>query len=91
MMIDLAVTFAKSLSSLDWMDTSSKKASLEKAKYMAALIGLPDFVHNKKALDELYEDLEIKKWDNYGNSQRLRAFKQAYSFAQMGRPRNRAQ
>ncbi|XP_044764037.1 neprilysin-1-like [Coccinella septempunctata] len=90
MIKDLSDTLSTILSNSAWMDASSETASLKKAKKIVDLVGLPEFVSNNTLLDELYVGLKIKKWDNYGNSQRLRAFKQAYMFSQMGRPRNRA-
>ncbi|XP_045466322.1 neprilysin-11-like [Harmonia axyridis] len=90
MIEDLLETFTKTLLRLDWMDTSSKSAALEKARNIITLAGLPKFFGNNTALDDVYEGLNIERWDGYGNGQRLRAFKQAYMFSQMGGPRNRA-
>ncbi|KAL3271530.1 hypothetical protein HHI36_022007 [Cryptolaemus montrouzieri] len=90
MMQDILKTFKNTLSTSDWMDDESKGAALRKADNAIFLYGLPDFASNDTQLDEFYENLNIITWDNYGNMQRIRAFKQAYIFAQLGKPRDRA-
>ena len=59
------------------MDDESKSAARRKVTNMLINLGYPHFVSDVRELDRFYENLEICKWDNYGNTKRLRAFKQA--------------
>ena len=40
---------------LDWMDKASKEKALEKADYIDAKIGYPDFTYNDTHLNEIYK------------------------------------
>lgn len=53
---------------------------------MLVPVGYPDFVDNKTSLDKFYENLQISKFDNYVNARAIRAFRQAYQFAQLKKP-----
>lgn len=76
-------SFGETLQSVDWMDDKSRDAALKKSENMLLLLGYPDFVDNASKLDAFYKNLHICKFDNYGNTKNLRAFKQAYQFTQL--------
>ncbi|XP_030760207.1 neprilysin-11-like [Sitophilus oryzae] len=75
---DLQTTFKEVINETDWMDETSKEAALRKVHNIITLLGYPRFTSNSFLLDQFYENLPICKWDHYGNSKILRAFKQAY-------------
>ncbi|XP_060533309.1 neprilysin-4-like [Cylas formicarius] len=78
MIRDIQKSFNEVINDADWMDETSKSAAIEKAGNIVTLLGYPDFLMNKTAVDSFYQNLKICSWDNYGNSKRLRAFKYAY-------------
>lgn len=84
MIKDLQNSFKDVINETSWMDDKSKAFAVEKINNMITLLGFPDFVSNKTLLDKFYENVRICKWDNYGNSRRIRAFKQAYQISQVG-------
>lgn len=86
---NIEATFKEMLNDSDWMDEQSREAAQRKADNMLVLLAHPDFVTNTTDLDRFYENVRICEWDNYGNAQRIRAFKQAYLFSQIGQPRDR--
>lgn len=89
MVEDLREVFNDILNESDWIDETSKEKALQKAANMITLLGFPDFAADSKRLDQYYQNLRICEWDHFGNAQRMRAFRQAVQFSQMGVPRNR--
>lgn len=47
--------FFQLVKELHWMDSQSKRKTLEKARRMVSLIGFPEWILNKTALDKLYQ------------------------------------
>ncbi|XP_044261198.1 uncharacterized protein LOC123009135 [Tribolium madens] len=78
---DIKKTFKRSLIINDWVSDNERNALIEKLDDIEIFLGYPEFITNTTTLDTFYENVGICEWDNYGNSQRIRAFKQAYSFA----------
>ncbi|RZC39331.1 uncharacterized protein BDFB_004487, partial [Asbolus verrucosus] len=76
--------FEEILATSDWLDDKSRDAALKKVNNMLILLAYPDFVEDRRKLDEFYKNLRICEWDNYGNARNMRAFKQAYQFTQLG-------
>lgn len=89
MILDLNEAFTDILKTSGWLDDVTRERALKKIQNMITLLGYPCFVENHKRIDEYYENLRICKWDHFGNSQRLRAFKLASNFALFKHPRNR--
>ncbi|KAJ8982592.1 hypothetical protein NQ317_005064 [Molorchus minor] len=83
MIRDLQSSFMEIIDEATWMDEESKTVAVQKVENMVTLLGYPDFADNKTLLDRFYENVRICKWDNYGNSKRIRAFKQAYQISQV--------
>ncbi|KAJ8969344.1 hypothetical protein NQ314_001805 [Rhamnusium bicolor] len=83
MIRDLQSSFKEIIDEITWMDDASKAVAILKVNNMVTLLGYPDFVANRTLLDQFYENVRICKWDNYGNSRRIRAFKQAYQISQV--------
>lgn len=83
MIRDLQNSFKEIVNEITWMDEDSKAVAIQKVNNMITILGYPDFVSNKTLLDKFYENVKICKWDNYGNSRRIRAFKQAYQISQI--------
>lgn len=81
MIRDLQYTFDELLSETPWMDEKMKIVAKEKLEYMITIMGYPDFTIDNYLLDKLYENLRICKYDHYGNSQRIRAFRFAYQLS----------
>lgn len=66
-----------------WMNEEMKNFALYKLDNIITIMAYPDFIPDAKALNKFYENLRICKWDNYGNAQRLRAFRYAYQLSQL--------
>lgn len=75
--------FRKTLQTSDWLDSKFRDALLEKLDQIEFFLGYPDFIQDRTSLDTFYENVRICQSDNYGNSQRLRAFKLAYSYSKL--------
>ncbi|KAJ8954193.1 hypothetical protein NQ318_005788 [Aromia moschata] len=85
MVRDLQASYKEVLDEITWMDDASKAVAVRKVENMVTILGYPSFVSNKTLLDKFYENVRICKWDNYGNSKRIRAFKQAYQISQVAK------
>uniref|UniRef100_V5GXP8 Neprilysin-2 n=1 Tax=Anoplophora glabripennis TaxID=217634 RepID=V5GXP8_ANOGL len=83
MIKDIKNSFTEIMNQTTWMDEQSKTVAIQKINNLVTIMGYPDFVSNKTLLDRFYENVRICKWDNYGNSRRIRAFKQAYQISQV--------
>lgn len=75
-------TFKSSVSTSDWIDTESRDFIAKKIDNIVISLGFPELVNFKSKIDEFYQNVRICQWDNYGNSYRIRAFKQAYLLRQ---------
>lgn len=85
----IQAAFKEILTESEWMDAESREAALQKAEKMFLMLAYPDFVEDKTTLDKFYENVRICQWDHYGNSQRIRAYKQAYKFSLLQDPMRR--
>lgn len=86
----IQLSFSNLMDENDWMDEESKKRALTKVEKMISLLAYPEeIVENGTALDKFYENLRICTWENYGNTQRLRSFKQALHFASIDKAQKR--
>uniref|UniRef100_A0A6P7GBB3 Neprilysin-4-like n=1 Tax=Diabrotica virgifera virgifera TaxID=50390 RepID=A0A6P7GBB3_DIAVI len=82
---DLTDSFRELIQNTTWMDTQSKEDAVAKLKRMIMILGHPDISYDKENLDKFYENLKICKWDHYGNSIRIKAFKNAYQISQISK------
>lgn len=59
--------FALLVDRTDWMDQSTKRATLEKNRKMGSEIGFPEWLSNEKQLNEYYEGVRVVKnlYNNY--------------------------
>lgn len=89
MVSDLQDAFQEVLNSSDWMDDDTKQKALYKAQQMVTLLGYPEYAEDAELLDKYYENLRVCGWDHFGNAQRLRAFRLAVNFAEIGKERDR--
>ncbi|CAH1159649.1 unnamed protein product [Phaedon cochleariae] len=64
MVHELKSAFVKHVNSINWMDSATKKVTLEKSKEMITFIGYPDWLFEKGELDKYYDDVIIKS-DRY--------------------------
>ena len=48
-------TFEHNLPDLDWMDESTKRRAIDKAKAVTQMIGYPEYIKDAAKLDEHYE------------------------------------
>lgn len=53
--------FALLVDRTDWMDQSTKRATLEKNRKMGSEIGFPEWLSNEKQLNEYYEGIDLSK------------------------------
>ncbi|XP_072379054.1 neprilysin-11-like [Diabrotica undecimpunctata] len=82
---DLTDSFREIIENTSWMDQESKDNAVGKLKRMIMILGHPDVSYDKDNLDQFYENLKICKWDHYGNSIRIKAFKNAYQISQISK------
>lgn len=66
MLEDIREAFASLVINMDWMDKSTKIATLEKNRKMRSGIGFPEWLFDEKQLDEYYEGVRFAK-DLYNN------------------------
>lgn len=52
--------FTKNFKNLEWMDEETRRAAIIKANAISDMIGYPDFIKNVTALDEYYDNLQIR-------------------------------
>jgi predicted metalloendopeptidase len=78
---NLKEVFKTNVRNADWVDAESRELIIQKVDNIVLHLGYPDFVEDKTRLDTFYENVRICEWDNYGNAQRIRAFKKAYALS----------
>ncbi|KAK9888868.1 hypothetical protein WA026_001088 [Henosepilachna vigintioctopunctata] len=61
---NIEAEFVETLKKVDWMDSNTKNAALDKLDAMEKYIGYPDELMSDSKMDEYYKDLEINS-DNY--------------------------
>ncbi|XP_065215808.1 neprilysin-2 isoform X2 [Planococcus citri] len=79
----------KILSTVDWMDESTRKNALDKARSMVNHIAYPDELLEEKKLIEFYEKLEIDPNEYYMSLLNLTKFGTDYSFSKLREPVNK--
>nr|XP_023027963.1 neprilysin-4-like [Leptinotarsa decemlineata] len=89
MIRDLQSVYRESLQNAMWMDDECKAKAVQKFDNMITILAYPDLVPEPELLDQFYENLRICGWDNYGNTKRIKAFRNAYRMSQVGK-RDRA-
>ncbi|KAG5890093.1 hypothetical protein JTB14_003656 [Gonioctena quinquepunctata] len=60
MVSELKNAFVNHVNSINWMDSATKRVTLEKSKEMLTFIGYPDWLFQKGELDKVYADVLIK-------------------------------
>ncbi|KAL0121382.1 hypothetical protein PUN28_006713 [Cardiocondyla obscurior] len=61
MLEDIREAFASLVIKTDWMDQSTKTATLEKSRKMASEIGFPTWLFNEEKLNEYYEGIDLSE------------------------------
>lgn len=61
MLEDIKEAFASLVSETDWMDKSTKTATLKKSQKMESQIGYPEWLIDKKTLNQYYEGVSFIK------------------------------
>lgn len=59
MLNEIKASFVDRVMMLDWMDSETKRATLEKNKEMISFIGYPDWLFDNGTLDEYYEGVSF--------------------------------
>lgn len=59
MLGDIKEAFASLVLKMDWMDQSTKTATLEKSQKMSSAIGFPEWLFNENKLDEYYKNIKF--------------------------------
>ncbi|XP_049822741.1 neprilysin-2 isoform X3 [Aethina tumida] len=89
MVKDIREEFQTILNNVEWMDETTRKNALEKAKSMSTHIGYPDELTDDKKLEEFYGNLELDP-DNYMRSiLNLTLFGTRFSFKRLRQPVNK--
>lgn len=83
MVKDLRESFKDLIMESTWMDDACKTKALVKLDKMVTILGYPEFAANKTEIEKFYENFRVCKWNNYGNTLNLRAFKLAYHYSQV--------
>lgn len=60
MLKNIQESFDNFLSQIDWMDAKTKKMTLQKSNAMKSLIGFPEWLLNKTALEQEFHDVSIQ-------------------------------
>lgn len=89
MVSDLHDAFKDILAQADWIDDETKDKCSLKANNMITLLGYPEYSEDETLLDNFYGNFRICSWDHFGNSQRIRAFRQALKFKEIHVKNNR--
>lgn len=61
MLEDIREAFASIVTKTDWMDQSTKTATLEKSRKMGSEIGFPTWLFNEEKLNEYYKGVSLVK------------------------------
>jgi len=61
MMEDIREAFASLVTKTDWMDQSTKTATLKKSQKMDSEIGFPTWLFNEEKLNEYYKGVRLVK------------------------------
>ncbi|XP_011870542.1 PREDICTED: neprilysin-11-like, partial [Vollenhovia emeryi] len=61
MLDDIKEAFASLVINTDWMDQSTREATLEKSRKMESEIGFPTWLFNEKKLNEYYEGIDLSE------------------------------
>ncbi|XP_020284436.1 endothelin-converting enzyme 1-like isoform X2 [Pseudomyrmex gracilis] len=61
MVEDIREAFVSLVSRTDWMDETTKSATLEKSRKMSSEIGFPKWLFDKKKLDEYYKGVDLSE------------------------------
>ncbi|XP_012215455.1 endothelin-converting enzyme homolog isoform X2 [Linepithema humile] len=59
MLEDIKEAFASLVLKTDWMDQSTKTATLQKSQKMGSEIGFPEWLFNENKLDEYYKNIKV--------------------------------
>ncbi|KAG5316345.1 NPL11 protein, partial [Acromyrmex insinuator] len=61
MLEDIREAFGSLVAKMDWMDQSTKTATIEKSKKMESSIGFPTWLFNEEKLAEYYEGIDLSE------------------------------
>ncbi|XP_018302668.1 neprilysin-11-like [Mycetomoellerius zeteki] len=61
MLEDIREAFGSLVSKTDWMDQSTKTATIKKSQKMEYVIGFPTWLFNEKKLDEYYKGIDLSE------------------------------
>ncbi|XP_018561401.1 endothelin-converting enzyme homolog [Anoplophora glabripennis] len=64
MISEIKNAFVQHVESINWMDSQTKKVTLEKSKEMITFIGYPDWLFEEGRVDDYYKDVTVKS-DTY--------------------------
>lgn len=78
--------FIDKLYEATWMDESTKRVAIEKAKAIIAHIAFPNAMTNIMKLENHYKSLEFNGNEYFMNALRLRKFETDYAFSQLHEP-----
>lgn len=57
MINEIKKAFVQHIESINWMDSETKKVTMEKSKEMITFIGYPDWLVEEGKLDDYYKDV----------------------------------
>ncbi|CAG4955091.1 unnamed protein product [Colias eurytheme] len=89
MVDDIRQQFSKTLSEVEWMDTMTRQAALDKAQAMAAHIAYPNELLDNDKLTEFYSGLEMSTDKLMESVLNLTLFGTEYLFSKLREPVNK--
>ncbi|VVD05133.1 neprilysin-2 [Leptidea sinapis] len=89
MVDDIRQQFSKTLSEVDWMDSMTRQAALDKAQAMASHIAYPNEMMDNNKLTEFYSGLEMSSDKLMESVLNLTLFGTEYLFSKLREPVNK--
>lgn len=83
-------SFIDMLQQVSWMDESTKRAAVDKAKALIAHIAFPNELTNKTELENFYKLLTMNENEYFMNALRLNKFRTEYALRQLYEPVNKS-
>lgn len=89
MISTIRAAFKKNFKNLEWMDEETRKAAIIKADAISDMIGYPDFIKDVDALDEYYENLQIRNDTYFQNNLNVYAYNLRRNLEKIKEPVNK--
>lgn len=89
MITTIKAAFMRNFKNLEWMDEDTRRAAITKAEAISDMIGYPDFIKNVSALDEYYDNLQIRNNTYFQNNINVYAYNLKRNLEKIKEPVNK--